>query len=219
MPENGLAVAWMWALARGSESDHAELAHYTEAAGMPLEAVLAELTSQHDVSALADADRLNEDVMPLTMGLIRAFRATDGFGNIVLDKLGLGSERMRDLGNLYTAALPAWMAAGFEEALESDLALEGQEILTLGYGSGDAAEVIPMTIASDWRDATARIRFAACLEHPIDLSRAQYEALHDGRAVADLPAPTGEEFFVARVGREEARQFQDIGIEYYQYQV
>ena len=125
---------------------------------------------------------------------------------------------MRDLGNLYTAALPAWMAAGFEEALESDLALEGKEILTLGYGSGDAAEVIPMTIASDWRDATARMNFAACLENPIDLDRAQYEALHDGRAVADLPTPTGEEFFVARVGREEARQFQDIGIEYYHYQ-
>ena len=62
------------------------------------------------------------------------------------------------------------------------------------------------------------MNFAAALEGPIDLTQAQYEALHDGRAVTDLPLPTGEEFFVDRVGRAEARQFQDIGIEYYRYQ-
>ena len=218
MPENGLAVAWMWALARGGAAEHAELSRYTDAAGIPLDAVLAELLGEHDISALADAERLNDDAMPLTMGLIRTFRASDAFADVVLDKLGLGSERMRDLGNLYTAALPAWMAAGFEEALERDLALEGREILTLGYGSGDAAEVIPMTVACGWRDATARMQFSAALDAPIDLTQAQYEALHDGRAVTDLPPPNGEEFFVTRVGREEARQFQDIGIEYYHYQ-
>ncbi|MEO1595719.1 MAG: hydroxymethylglutaryl-CoA synthase [Pseudomonadota bacterium] len=218
MPENGLAVAWMWALAQGGTDEHAELARYAQPAGIPVEAVVEELTTQHDVSALADADHLNEDAMPLTMGLIRAFRASDAFQSVVLDKLSLGSERMRDLGNLYTAALPAWMAAGFEEALERDLELEGQEILTLGYGSGDAAEVIPMTVVPGWREATARIQFSAALDDPIDLTQAQYEALHDGRAVADLPKPRGGEFFVARVGRAEAQKFQDIGIEYYHYQ-
>ena len=218
MAENGLAVARMGAWAQGGAEEHAELARYAEPAGMPVEAVIEELTSQHDGSALADADHLNEDAMPLTMGLIRAFRASDAFQSIVLDKLSLGSERMRDLGNLYTAALPAWMAAGFEEALERDLDLTGQEILTFGYGSGDAAEVIPMYIVDSWREATRRMRFTDALEGPSELTQAQYEALHDGRRVNDLPASHADEFVIKDVGKETDHRFQDIGIEYYRFQ-
>ncbi len=218
MPENGLAVAWLWALARGSEDDLKQLAGYAETAGIDFDALLAELRAEHDIVSLADADHLNEDAMPLTMGLSRVFRASAEFDDLVMRKLAIGSDCMRHLGNLYTAALPAWMAAGFEEALEKDIELSGKEILTLGYGSGDAAEVIPMYIADGWRDATRRMRFAASLENPIDLTRTQYEMLHDGRLIADLEQPSGEEFFVASVGKDTAKQFQDIGIEYYRYQ-
>lgn len=66
----------------------------------------------------------------------------------ILDKLTLGSDTMLDLGNLYTAALPAWIAAGFEQALEEESLKAGDEVPTLGYGSGDAAEVIPFTMAN-----------------------------------------------------------------------
>ncbi len=50
-----------------------------------------------------------------------------------------------------------------------------------------------------------------------DLSRAQYEALHDGRFVAGLDAGVRDEFIIDRVGRTEDRHFQDYGIEYYRY--
>ena len=218
MPENGLAVAWLWALAHGDDADLQRLAGYAESANISFDDLLTELTSTHDIAALANAEQLNSDPMPLTMGLTRVFRASAGFDEDVLRKLTLGSDCMRHLGNLYTAALPAWMAAGFEEALDSDIELAGKEILTLGYGSGDAAEVIPMYVADGWREATRRMRFAAALEQPIDLSREQYEMLHDGRIIADLPQPAGEEFFVASVGRDTERHFQDVGIEYYLYQ-
>lgn len=218
MPENGLSVAWLWALAHGSETDIERLSGYAASANISLDDLLGELRATHDIAALADAEHLNNDAMPLTMGLTRVFRASADFEADVQGKLALGSDCMRHLGNLYTAALPAWMAAGFEEALESDIALTGKEILTLGYGSGDAAEVIPMYVAEGWREATRRMRFAAALEQPIDLTREQYEMLHDGRIVADLPKPVGEEFFVANVGRDNDRQFQDVGIEYYRYQ-
>ncbi|MEL6868922.1 MAG: hydroxymethylglutaryl-CoA synthase [Pseudomonadota bacterium] len=218
MPENGLAVAWLWALANGNDDDRTKLSGYAAMADMDFDALCTELSTEHNIAALADADHLNDDAMPLAMGLIRTFRGHDDFASAILDKLSLGSERMRDMGNLYTAALPAWMAAGFEHALESGLDLAGQEILTLGYGSGDAAEVIPMTVTDDWQSATAKMRFSDALLNPIDLTQAQYEALHDGRAVPDLPTPVGEEFFVCNVGRDNERHFQDVGIEYYRYQ-
>ncbi|MEL7309951.1 MAG: hydroxymethylglutaryl-CoA synthase [Pseudomonadota bacterium] len=218
MPENGLAVAWLWALAMGDASHHATLAELAQGSDIDVAALIAELTALHDVAALAHPERLNEETMPLTMALARLLRKHPSYVAMVPDKLNLGSECMRDLGNLYTAALPAWMAAGFEEALAYDLDLTGQEILTLGYGSGDAAEVIPMYVCDGWRDATARIGFSAALEGPIDLTQAQYEALHDGRRVRDLAASHNDEFVISAVGDQTDHRFQDIGIEYYRFQ-
>jgi hydroxymethylglutaryl-CoA synthase len=90
-------------------------------------------------------------------------------------------------------------------------------MLTLGYGSGDAAEVIPLVIADDWRDATARIKFAESMEFAVDLSARQYENLHDGRRVANLDYLPKDEFIIEKVGRTDQRQFSDMGIEYYRY--
>ena len=72
----------------------------------------------------------------------------------------LGREAVQDIGNLYTASLPAWLAAGMEEAASSGQALTGTRILALGYGSGDAAEAIPMQVQPDWQSAASRIGFA-----------------------------------------------------------
>ena len=86
---------------------------------------------------------------------------------------------MLDLGNLYTAALPAWMAAGFEQGLDENSFTPGEEVLTLGYGSGDAAEVIPFFMADGWREATQKIGFGDAMQFAIDLTEEQYIALHD----------------------------------------
>jgi hydroxymethylglutaryl-CoA synthase len=124
---------------------------------------------------------------------------------------------MLDLGNLYTAALPAWLAAGFEQALEEGSLATGEEVLTLGYGSGDAAEVIPFYLADGWREATAAIGFSSAMQLTVDLDEAQYSALHDGRRVAGLDYSPRNEFVVDRVGYSEDRHFTDLGIEYYRY--
>jgi hydroxymethylglutaryl-CoA synthase len=68
-----------------------------------------------------------------------------------------------------------------------------------------------------WREATARIGFRRCLDYAVDLTQAQYEALHDGRRVHDLDYLPNDEFIIERVGDREDRQFQDLGIEYYRY--
>lgn len=217
MPETGWAVAYLFALGRGSAEDRAELASYCYEAGVEPDALLAEMTSKPEVASLADPERLNFEVYPLTMAVFRIFRASRPYRREILDKLALGSDTMLDLGNLYTAALPAWLAAGFEQALEEERDLEGEELLTLGYGSGDAAEVIPFFVAERWREAARAIGFGRAMEDAIDLDRDQYEALHDGRRVTGLDYEPRHEFVIHKVGRSEDRHFQDIGIEYYRY--
>jgi hydroxymethylglutaryl-CoA synthase len=217
MPETGWAVAYLFALSRGTAEDRAELASYCYEAGIEPEALLREMLSKPEIVALAEPERLNFEVYPLTMAVFRIFRASRRYRREILDKLALGSDTMLDLGNLYTAALPAWIAAGFEQALDEGRDLQGEELLTLGYGSGDAAEVIPFFAAEQWREATASIRFANAMELAVDLNREQYEALHDGRRVSGLDYIPQSEFVIDKVGQTDHRQFQDIGIEYYRY--
>ncbi|MBT8087549.1 MAG: hydroxymethylglutaryl-CoA synthase, partial [Gammaproteobacteria bacterium] len=217
MPETGWAVSYLFALGEGNAEDRAELASYCYEAGVDVDAMRAEMLSKPEVARLATPEKLQYEAYPLTMAALRAFRASRHFRKEILDKLALGSDMMLDLGNLYTAALPAWMAAGFEQALEEDSLAAGEEVLTLGYGSGDAAEVIPFFMADNWRDAAARMRFGASMDLAIDLDREQYEALHDGRRVAGLDYVANNEFVIDRVGGAEERHFTDFGIEYYRF--
>ena len=217
MPETGWAVAYLFALGQGKAADRAELASYCYDAGVDPGELQREMLSKPEIAQLAEPECLHYEPYPLTMAVHRVFRATRRYRREILDKLALGSDTMLDLGNLYTAALPAWMAAGFEQALDEDCLTPGEEILTLGYGSGDAAEVIPFYVADDWREATARIGFADAMQLTVDLDFEQYKALHDGRRAKGLDYVPKDEFVIDRVGRSDDRQFSDRGIEYYRY--
>ena len=89
-----------------------------------------------DIYSLGNPEKHQLEAYPMVMSVLRAFRTTENYQNEVINKLFLGSDKMLDLGNLYTAALPAWIAAGFEQALNDNLLEAGEEVLTLGYGSG-----------------------------------------------------------------------------------
>ena len=217
MPETGWAVSYLFALSQGNAEDRAELASYCYEAGIGVEAVRTEMLSKPEIAALATPEELQYEAYPLTMAVLRAFRASRHFRKEILDKMALGSDTMLDLGNLYTAALPAWMAAGFEQALDEDSLSPGEEVLTLGYGSGDAAEVIPFFMADGWREATAKIHFSDVMKLAVDLNREQYEALHDGRRVTGLSYVPNNEFVIDRVGGTDERHFTDLGIEYYKF--
>ena len=217
MPETAWAVAYLFALGSGNAEDQAELASYCYEAGVEPRALTQEMISEPEVAKLADPELLNYEAYPLTMAVFRIFRASRKYRREILDKLALGSDTMLDLGNLYTAALPAWMAAGFEQALDENHDIAGREILTLGYGSGDAAEVIPIFVAEDWKNATRSIGFNEAMEFAVDLNFEQYKALHDGRKVKGLAYLPKDEFVIEKVGRVDQRQFQDLGIEYYRY--
>lgn len=219
MPETGWGMAYLMALSAGSERDREELAGHARAANVELDELLTELRERPTrIADLACEERNREDPYPLLGAVLHAFRRHETFEREVLDKLSLGSTSNRDLGNLYTAAMPAWLAAGLEEALVRDIDLTDQELLTLGYGSGDAAEVIPFFVRPEWREAAAKIKFADSMQGAIDLTAEQYECLHDGLPAKGLEQHSSQdEFFVDRVGESVASRFQDFGVEYYGY--
>jgi len=218
MPAAGWAMAYLFALADGDEAARDELRGYCADAQLDGEAVIAELAGNApDMRARVDAGASGDDAFPLASNLLRYLRKTPLWDQLVTGKLSLGSDMMRDLGNLYTAALPAWLAAGLTQAHADGQGVTGQHWLALGYGSGDAAEALPMTVAQGWETAATCINFTAALGDPVDLDAGQYAALHDGDTVDMTPVPVVDEFVVDRIGCTDEPDFRDIGIEYYRY--
>jgi hydroxymethylglutaryl-CoA synthase len=217
MPETGLGMAWLFALAASDTADQKQLAEICTAAGISPEALQQEINSAPDFVTFAVRERISEEVFPLCLKALRAFRRMESFSRDIRANITLGANKMLELGNLYTAALPAWLAAGLEDAREQYIELADKEVLLIGYGSGDAADAIPMRMVPGWRDAVANINFDAALKPSIDLSHDQYLALHESSAPSKLDYSPKAEFIIDRVGSERNAAFQDAGIEYYLY--
>jgi len=215
MPVNGMTAMYVWGLA-GSEDGRRELAALADQARVPYEAVLAEINESRDLLDGALSRGIDSDPYPHASAVVKAARGSSSLKGILKNKMRLGSEGMRELGNLYTAALPAWLAAGFEEARAEGVDLAGKTLLAIGYGSGDAAESIPLQVVAGWEEAAAKIGFARALDGALDLTREQYERRHDGEHV-ELPYQARGEFVVERVGQRVTGDLLDIGIEYYRY--
>jgi hydroxymethylglutaryl-CoA synthase len=217
MPETGWGMAYLFALARGGETELALLRRFCAAAGVSIEKFMAEAECVPDLASYGVRERITDEIFPTALNVLREFRNSEIFDRYVGQKMALGTDHMRELGNLYTGALPAWLAAGLEEASARNLKLDNQEVLLVGYGSGDAADSIPMHILPGWQDAVASIEFAKALKPSIDLSHDQYVAFRDRTGGKDLGYSPHDEFVVERIGHETTQSFQDAGIEYYRY--
>lgn len=215
MPVNGMTSMYVWGL-EGSEEGRRELMALADQAKVPFDAVLAEIRESRDLFGTALEVGIDADPYPNASAVVKVARSSPTLKSILKDKMRLGAEAMKDLGNLYTAALPAWLAAGFEQAYQEGLALADKTLLCVGYGSGDAAEAFPVEVVEGWEKAAAKIGFARALERHVELTQEQYEARHDGLPV-EVPYVPENEFVVERVGRSTQGDFQDIGIEYYRY--
>jgi len=222
MPVHGLSFLYVRALAR-SQHDSEEFHELCRAAGVSPQTVIEECRLQPDLFGDLVARGVGTDAMqeplapyPATADVSACARKSTAFQTLLATRMSLGSDWARELGNLYTAALPAWLAAGFEQALDQDIELADMQMLAVGYGSGDAAEAWPLRAVPSWRDAAARIGLRAALSSPIDLSQRHYEALHDGDD-SGFDCPAHEQFVISRTGQTYAPAFQDLGIEYYDF--
>jgi len=216
MPVTSFAMSYLFGLARNGAAGLAELTDHCRAADMDVDAVRTEMRSTPDVLQLVRDGDIDVDVYPLSVQLLKEFRTSKVFTETVAAKMALGAEPMKDIGNVYCAALPAWIAAGLEEAAAAGRELPGGRILAVGYGSGDAAEAIPMTLADNWQEAAAKIGFMEALKPQQNLSQAQYESLHDTGNAAGLIDPE-DGFLIESVGSSANPNFSDEGIEYYRF--
>lgn len=221
MPIQAMSFLYVRGLARG-DHHHDELERLCQKAGVRPADVLAETASSPDLFAQltpesASPDALEATPYEATSTAASTLRRQADFIELLVKKMSLGSDAVKDVGNLYCAALPAWIAAGLEEAARRELSLEGAPMVAVGYGSGDAAEALPIHAVAGWQRAAARIGFSDALAGAIDLSQTQYEAMHDRRDAADIEYRPRDEFAIHRVGKKYDRGFQDLGVEYYEY--
>jgi len=217
MPETGFGVAYLFALAQGGATDQEELAAYCRGAGVLPADVLAEMGAAPELGQLAVSDRIQDEIFPLTMAVLKVFRQSEAFARHVHAKMALGAGWMREVGNLYTGALPAWLAAGLADAERQGVALAGRELLAIGYGSGNAADAIPLQVVPGWEAAARRIGVTEALKPAIDVTAEQYLALREGLEPEGLTITPAGEFVVDRVGTAVGQAFQDAGVEYYRY--
>jgi 3-hydroxy-3-methylglutaryl CoA synthase len=215
MPETSFAMSYMFALGRDDSGRKILEEHCTEV-GMDFDELLAEMNSTPDVLDLFRNGTIDEDAYPLSVQLLREFRKSPEFAALVASKMSLGSDIMKEIGNVYCAALPAWMAAGMEEAAQRGIDLAGGKVLAVGYGSGDAAEAIPMQVVPGWETAARRIGFEEALLEPQNLTRAQYESLHDSGTADGLRDPD-DGFVIEAIGTNTNPRLSDEGIEFYRY--
>jgi len=218
MPRNAWAMAYLAALghdaAQGDGDAARELDGYCAAAGISRDGVMHEW--QHGVDG-CDGDALPADAYPAASALLKVFRKSTAYERVVEGGLQTGSDAMMEFGNLYTAALPAWLAAGLDDAAARDLELDGRDLLVLGYGSGDAAEAIPARVVHGWRDAARAMRFHDALAGAVDLDETGYAALHDSASQDVAPANASSGVVVERIGTRNEHAFHDCGIAYYKY--
>ncbi len=217
MPVQAMSFLYARGLARG-DNHHAELRTLCERVEVSFDDVLSETASVPDLYGPILRGDLPSNPYEATSKVASALRKHRPFLDLLDEKMRLGSESVKDLGNLYSAALPAWIAAGFEQALLDGVELTGLPMVAVGYGSGDAAEAIPFSAVPGWRTAAHRIGFHRALSNPIDLDQAQYEAIHDRRE-ADVEYEPRGEFRIARIGSQYEPAFQDLGVEYYEYDI
>ena len=218
MPRNAWATAYLAAIAHDAAGGDVEAAReldaYCAAAGASREEVTRELRSG---TGACPRDSLPCDAFPIATSVLKGFRNSDTHARVVEDTLQFGTAAMMELGNLYTAALPAWLAAGLEDAASQGAELDGRDLLVVGYGSGDAAEAIPARVASGWREAAAAIRFRDALADAVDLDRAEYALLHDTGTLDGATVPAVSGLVIDHVGSRDEHAFQDYGVAYYRY--
>ncbi len=217
MPTVSWGLSYLVGLASNGAAGRAELAAHCERARLDTACVIDEMRSASDLLALTAETDLDRSPYPLSMQLLKSFRDHPVHREMVEGKMRRGAAAMREVGNVYCASLPAWIAAGMEELAGEEDNLAGRSMLAVGYGSGDAAEAIPLCVVPGWTEAAGRIGFAAALAPHRDLARGEYWQLHQGDMPPGLDEPRSGEFMIDSIGCHEDARSANTGVEFYRY--
>ena len=216
MPLNAFSISYLYALANGDENENQELEDLIKEADIEPEEIKMELKEKPDLMLFLQTD-INKDLFPKTSKALKSLNKIKTFKDKVLSKLKFGKELTKELGNIYSGSIFAWLAAGLEYSMENGRTLNGKDALLIGYGSGDAAEVIPISFTQNCCDNEKSIKYSAAFSNPVNLDHNQYIKLRTNKVLEGIDSKKSKGFVVTKVGTEESTDFQDAGIEYYKY--
>ena len=209
MPENALTYLYL----RSILSEGEQLKKYCDLANISLSTIMYEQNEEIDFGQMIENQSINDNIHPETNRLISYLR-----GNILVSlfdkKLSLGSKSLGELGNIYSGSLFAWIASALEEAITCDLDIASHKWLSYGYGSGNAAEIIPMKVSQNWADHACKINFKNAFKESYDLTQEEYKQLHQSKFNLDFRPPiTG--FKIYKYGNQNSLSYSDKDIPYY----
>ena len=216
MPLNAFSISYLYALANGDENENQELEDLIKEADIEPEEIKMELKEKPDLMLFLQTD-INKDLFPKTSKALKSLNKIKTFKDKVLSKLKFGKELTKELGNIYSGSIFAWLAAGLEYSMKNGKILNGKDALLIGYGSGDAAEVIPISFTQNCCDNEKSIKYSAAFSDPVNLDHNQYIKLRTNKVLEGIESKKSKGFIVSKVGTEESTDFQDAGIEYYKY--
>ena len=216
MPLNAFSISYLYALANGDENDNQELDSLIAQSGIQPEEIKKELNERPDLLEFLQTD-INKDLFPKTSRALKALNKIKPFKDKVLSKLKLGNELTKELGNIYSGSIFAWLAAGIEDSIKNGKTLNGQEALLIGYGSGDAAEVIPISFTQNCCENESNVKYSEAFSESVDLDHNQYIKLRTNKVLDDVGRRKSKGFIISKVGTKETTDFQDAGIEFYEY--
>ena len=216
MPMNAFSISYLYALANGDEDDHQEFYDLLAQANIQPEEIKKELKERPDLVTFLQTD-INKELFPKTNKALKSLNRIKPFKDKVLSKIKLGNELTKEMGNIYSGSIFAWLAAGIEDSMKNGKDLNGKDGLLIGYGSGDAAEVIPISFTQDCCDKESNIKYSSAFSEPVNLNHKQYIKLRTNKILEDVESIKSKGFVVSKVGKEESTDFQDAGIEYYEY--
>ncbi|MEL6188833.1 MAG: hypothetical protein AAFU79_29790, partial [Myxococcota bacterium] len=209
MPQTSVARMFLRKLVDDKQADLLEAT--AARAEVKLDAALAELDAEIDLGGFVAEHGVQADPIPALAPLVRGLSKTPEGREFAESKGRFGRKVVRELGNLYSASLPAWIGAGLEQAAQERLDLTGRHVLLFGYGSGDSSLAIRARLAPGWSEAAARLGFGAALEGAVDIERDTYERAHDRVTPVELAASGS--VVLERVGTGP----EDKGVPYYAY--
>ena len=216
MPMNAFSISYLYALANGNEDDHQEFYDLLAQADIQPEEIKKELKERPDLVTFLQTD-INKELFPKTNKALKSLNRIKLFKDKVLSKIKLGNDLTKEMGNIYSGSIFAWLAAGIEDSMKNGKDLNGKDGLLIGYGSGDAAEVIPISFTQDCCDKESNIKYSSAFSEPVNLNHKQYIKLRTNKILEGVESRKSKGFVVSKVGKEESTDFQDAGIEYYEY--
>ncbi len=212
MPIQGLSYLYLYALLNSGPS--ALLDELCDSAQVERDCLQREVDAEPDLLAHMQQYGADSPPYPLLDKVAGLLRKHAVFTDYVAAKTSLGEDTTAEFGNLYSAALSAWLAAGFDDAVRRGEELAGKSLLAIGYGSGDAALAMRIQPVQGWQQAAEKIDCAGALLGANNLSQSGYAELHDHATLSDrhgLPSGCRIEHY----GEVLEGVFQDIGVPYY----